>query len=183
MGIPVLSTPLKTFKKMNSGHPSIAEIPRVESAAVRRVDYRDGSKYAGQMKNGRRHGEGILFGPDGALRYRGRWKEDLPHGHGTSLHSGGKTYSGEWRFGKPDGTGTLLISPNAHYKGEWKERQIPWARGICFTGSAIQGRLAGGKKRRSRDLPMPKGNLPGPMGKGLFPRSGNAMPFGWFAPV
>ena len=168
MGMSISSTPLKTSNKMNSGHPPIAEIFRAESTSVRRVVYWDGSKYAGQMKNGRRHGEGALFRPNGTLRYRGGWKENLPHGHGTSLHSGGKTYAGEWRFGKPEGTGTLRISPKANYTGEWKNGRFHGQGIYVSPDRQYKGGWREGKRHGHGTYQCQKGTYRGQWEKGCF---------------
>lgn len=61
--------------------------------------YSDGSKYEGEMENGKRHGRGILVRPDG-MKYEGEWKNDKPSGQGTLTSPEGKQRSGKWENGK-----------------------------------------------------------------------------------
>lgn len=61
--------------------------------------YSDGSKYKGEMKNGKRHGSGILERADGT-RYEGEWADGKPNGQGTLTSPDGKQRSGIWENGK-----------------------------------------------------------------------------------
>lgn len=38
----------------------------------------DGTTYVGEFSQGRRHGFGTLYGPDGSELYKGQWKDGLP---------------------------------------------------------------------------------------------------------
>ncbi len=98
--------------------------------------WKDGAKYVGQMKEGKRHGFGILFyGEDGSIEYEGIWENDLlngkakrfarngvlryegefvnglKHGNGKSFSKEGRlAYDGEYLQGKKHGTGRLYDS-------------------------------------------------------------------------
>ncbi len=61
--------------------------------------YSDGSKYKGEMKNGKRHGRGVFMRPDG-MKYEGEWKNDKPGGQGTLISPDGNRRSGIWENGK-----------------------------------------------------------------------------------
>lgn len=61
--------------------------------------YPDGSKYEGEMKDGRRHGRGIWVRADG-LKYEGEWEDDKPSGKGKLITLDGKICIGEWSAGK-----------------------------------------------------------------------------------
>ncbi len=61
--------------------------------------YPDGSRYDGEMKDGKRHGRGIWVRSDG-LKYEGEWEDDKPSGRGKLISSDGKIYIGEWQAGK-----------------------------------------------------------------------------------
>ena len=57
----------------------------------------DGSKYVGEYKDGKRHGQGTLILPYG--KYVGEFKDDKKHGQGTHTWPSGQKYVGEWRDG------------------------------------------------------------------------------------
>ena len=40
------------------------------------INYLDGSKYTGDLKNGKQHGQGTIVHPDGS-KYFGKWKLDV----------------------------------------------------------------------------------------------------------
>ena len=44
---------------------------------------------------------------DDGTKYVGEWKDDKSHGQGTETYAGGNQYVGEWKDGKYHGKGTL----------------------------------------------------------------------------
>ena len=50
-----------------------------------------GTKYVGEYKDGKRHGQGTFTHSDGG-KYVGEWKDDKPNGQGTFTHYTGKKY-------------------------------------------------------------------------------------------
>ena len=50
--------------------------------------YPDGSKYAGEFKNGKRHGKGTKTYSDG-MKYVGKQKDGFEHGKGSRTYSDG----------------------------------------------------------------------------------------------
>jgi hypothetical protein len=68
------------------------------------IDY-DGGTYTGKLRNGVRHGEGVLTWSDGK-KYVGEFKGGKFHGQGTLSASDGRKYVGEWTDGKRHGHGT-----------------------------------------------------------------------------
>jgi len=61
--------------------------------------YQDGSKYEGEMKDGRRNGKGIWIRPDG-MKYEGEWKNNKPDGYGKLTMPDGSVREGYWKQGK-----------------------------------------------------------------------------------
>ena len=61
--------------------------------------YPDGTRYEGQLLNGKKHGRGIWVRPDG-MKYDGEWEYDKPNGQGTLTSPDGKKRTGEWKDGK-----------------------------------------------------------------------------------
>ena len=63
-------------------------------------EYTDGSKYQGDLNNGKKHGKGILISPEGD-RYEGQFENDFAHGEGVYTWGDGVRSEGEFREGKP----------------------------------------------------------------------------------
>ncbi|MBW6464478.1 MAG: DUF4282 domain-containing protein [Firmicutes bacterium] len=82
--------------------------------------YPDGSRYRGEVKNGKRDGQGTLLKPDGT-KYVGEWREDRPHGQGTITWADGRKYVGEWKNGKKHGYGSEIHSDGTMIEGEWEK--------------------------------------------------------------
>ena len=59
-----------------------------------------GTKYVGEYKDGKRHGQGTYTFPDGK-KYVGGWKDSKYHGQGTLTSSDGKYFVGEFKDSKP----------------------------------------------------------------------------------
>ena len=63
--------------------------------------YTNGDEYIGELKNGKRDGQGTLkYSP--WKQYVGEWKDDKRHGQGTLIDEGMKVYSyiGDWKEDK-----------------------------------------------------------------------------------
>ena len=58
-----------------------------------------GDSYTGDLKDGKRDGEGIFIYPNGD-RYEGEWKNDKRNGKGTYIYTFGKKYVGDWKDDK-----------------------------------------------------------------------------------
>ena len=76
-------------------------------------------QYHGDFLDGRFHGTGTLFYPNGG-RYEGQWKDGKRNGTGTYADADGSRYQGEWRDGREHGTGTLTLSNGDRYVGSFK---------------------------------------------------------------
>ena len=72
--------------------------------------YNKGGVYAGQYKNGLRHGHGVQIWPDGSY-YEGQWENDVVNGEGRLVAFDGDFYEGQWSNGKTNGKG-VYYHPN-----------------------------------------------------------------------
>ena len=79
-----------------------------------------GSKYVGENKDDKMHGQGTKTSPDGR-KYVGEFKDDKRHGQGTLTWPDGRKYVGEWRDGMMHGQGTLTLPDGSKYVGEWRD--------------------------------------------------------------
>jgi hypothetical protein len=80
-----------------------------------------GGKEIGNFKEGKLHGRGKVFLPNGQLYYDGELKAGVPHGQGTVYLKEGGTYVGEFKNDLLDGKGTLTKADGKVLSGEFKE--------------------------------------------------------------
>ena len=86
--------------------------------------YSDGSKYKGEMKDGKRHGRGVFVRPDG-MKYEGEWRNDKPGGQGTITSPDGKQRSGIWEDGKlVKEAGSVIPQSNSYEDLEIENQQL-----------------------------------------------------------
>lgn len=92
-----------------------------EASDIVTIVEKDGSKYVGQMKDGKYHGKGTQYRPDGSKYYEGDWVNGKKHGKGTGYRRyGSKWYEGDWVDGNQHGKGTFYYDNGDRYTGEWK---------------------------------------------------------------
>jgi len=98
---------------------------KVETEQWKQITFPDGSKYNGQIQNGKKNGQGILEFDQYTI-YNGEFRNDKFWGLGRySFHDKEKgilnaSYDGEWKDGKKDGQGKLNFMLDKKYAGEWK---------------------------------------------------------------
>jgi len=111
------------------------------------VEYNNGCKYVGQIKNNKREGKGIMYSPTGD-KYEGDFKNDLPNGKGIFSYSNGNKYDGDFLNGNPNGYGIFYIKKGNKYniyKGEVKngipegKGNIEYSDGIRYEGNFDNG--------------------------------------------
>ena len=61
--------------------------------------WENGSRYVGEWKDGKKHGQGTYTYANGD-KYVGGWKKGLRHGKGTFTHANGKIEEGIWKKDK-----------------------------------------------------------------------------------
>jgi len=67
------------------------------------VTYPGGSKYVGEWKDGKQHGQGTYTFANGT-KYVGEFKDSKRHGQGTLTYASGRTETGVWENGNYFGT-------------------------------------------------------------------------------
>ncbi|MDB5282391.1 MAG: repeat protein [Bacteroidota bacterium] len=78
----------------------------------------DGSKYYGELKDGKKTGHGIWKLPAGDM-YDGEFTNDMANGNGIGTSPSGRRYVGEYKDNKKEGQGTLT-TPEYTYTGAFK---------------------------------------------------------------
>lgn len=99
----------------------------------------NGNQYDGDMKDGRKHGQGTLMYADGG-KYIGSWENDRKHGRGKNVWANGNEYDGEWKNNKRHGEGKLKYCDGGYYTGHWENDKKngrgvnKWANGDEYDG-------------------------------------------------
>ena len=87
-----------------------------------KLKFPDGSKYVGEVKNGKRHGQGTYTWADGG-KYVGEYKDGKQHGQGTYTGTDGTIKKGIWENGQ-------LLELKEEMKKEMKFRGLSIEK--CF---------------------------------------------------
>ena len=102
----------------------------------------DGTKYIGEYKDGKNHGQGTFILPDGR-KYIGEFKDDKYHGQGTFTLPGGQKYVGDWKDNKKNGQGTFTFPSGQKLSGHFmNDEYVP---NICRDIGLTQGTPEHGK--------------------------------------
>lgn len=87
-----------------------------------------GDKYAGDFKNGRIHGRGILYYKDGS-KYIGNWNNQQRAGKGRMVFANGNEYLGAFKDNQINGEGTMTYTNGNIYEGQWLDGK-PHGKGL-----------------------------------------------------
>ena len=88
-----------------------------------RINYANGDKYVGAIKNNKADGQGTFTYQDES-KYVGEFKNDKFDGHGTLAYADGNKYIGEFKNDKVNGQGILTYADGSKYVGEFKNGQL-----------------------------------------------------------
>jgi hypothetical protein len=83
----------------------------------------DGLRYEGHFIDGKFHGKGTAWYPDGS-RYEGDWANGEREGEGNWRSADGSRYSGEFRANQFNGKGTLTVNTGDILTGHWKDGRL-----------------------------------------------------------
>ena len=111
------------------------------------LNFPDGTKYSGTMKNGEITGEGTYTFSNGST-YTGEVLNGLRHGKGIFQSLDGIFYEGEWKNGLKHGKGKVK-QEGMELEGEWEEGvlkgkcRIKWKSGNVFEGELNDNKMCG----------------------------------------
>lgn len=109
----------------------------------------NGTRYTGQWRGARCHGQGKLTRTDGSV-YDGAFLDGLEHGYGRFQAAGGWHYQGEWRRGHAEGFGSYTDTNGSTYQGEWHDdRRHGDGEEAWCDGSKYLGQYSNDKKHGS----------------------------------
>jgi hypothetical protein len=129
------------------------------------LTFRDGRKYTGEFKKNKFDGQGTMNYLDGS-KYEGQWKDGYKQGQGILTSSEGSKYVGEFRGGEFDGKGTLALSEyisapfeGFKYEGEFKNGLYEGEGVLTFAeGIKYDGEWKAGEQHGSGTLTFPDGS-------------------------
>ena len=110
--------------------------------------YTDGSRYEGEIRNGKRHGRGTYIYANGN-RYRGDWHDNKKHGQGTFTWADGSRHVGQWRDDKMHGHGTFTWADGGRHVGELRNDKFhgrgtrTWPNGDRYEGQWRDDKMHG----------------------------------------
>jgi hypothetical protein len=120
---------------------------RADDAIVTKV-LPSGSRYTGQMYQGRLHGKGSIIYKNGD-RYEGDWRSDWITGYGTYTWVMGDKYEGQFIKGVKQGQGTYTWANGDQYIGRYQDDKLEGmgtyisASGYIHTGEWKAGKCNG----------------------------------------
>ena len=109
------------------------------------IKYANGSRYVGQVFNGKAEGKGIKYHNNGD-RYEGEFKNDKYNGRGVYYLNNGNMYKGDFINGKKEGKGKYYFNNGDIYEGDFKNDKFN-GKGIDYhnEGDRYEGDFRKGK--------------------------------------
>jgi hypothetical protein len=97
-------------------------------------------RYEGEFLNGKKHGVGVQYYPDGMARYKGQFVNDQRSGRGTYYFSNGDKYVGYFASNVPHGKGSYFYQDGERFSGTF-QKGVREGYGILYktNGTRIAG--------------------------------------------
>ena len=115
--------------------------------------YKDGSVFAGEWLLGKKNGDGTLYGPDGRVKIRGKWINDLPptqempdSDECIRKESKYSVYYGDQKDGVFHGYGKLTLSNGDVFVGEFENGHYSKGAYLFKNGDIYYGDLKDSKR-------------------------------------
>jgi len=90
---------------------------------------------------------GVLYLWENGTKYMGEWKDGKRHGQGTMTYHDGSKFVGKWKDGRKNGQGTETYPSGRKYEGEWKNNK-PWEGTLYDKNENIIGRVVNGEQQK-----------------------------------
>jgi hypothetical protein len=102
--------------------------------------------YKGELKDGKRHGNGEYTSASGKV-FIGEWQDDKKNGYGRIAFPNGSVYEGEWKDDKQHGIGIYTSADGSVYSGEWQDdKNQGQGKFTSANGDVYEGYWKEGKK-------------------------------------
>jgi ankyrin repeat protein len=117
--ITAIGEPVKTTLNFKDGSKYVGEIINGKYHGFGTFTWADGDKYIGHFKNGQQEGKGTYLKKNGA-KYQGIYKNNKLNGNGLLVYEDGLSYKGNLKNGRPDGSGTMKYPNSTEFIGTFK---------------------------------------------------------------
>ena len=117
--------------------------------------------YVGETLNGLKHGKGIIYYPNGNVKYDGYFVNDKCEGFGKYIKENGFIYIGQWMNGLKHGKG-MIYYPNGNIKYDGyfvNDKYEGFGKYIDITGNYYIGQLLNNLKHGKGNEYDKNGNL------------------------
>lgn len=146
------------WRTQHSGKRRVeATLVRGEIAGEATLHY-DGGKYIGPFKQGMPHGAGYFSSARDGSRYEGDVVDGRREGTGVQVALDGSSYQGQWQANKRHGIGKAVYTLGGSYEGEWRDnrfhgqgRIVYGGSGRTYTGEFVEGRPVGAAPAHAGD--------------------------------
>ena len=132
--------------------------PNYRHNCIDSIKSSDGSKYIGDFKNNKLHGQGTLTLTNGAV-YVGAFKNDTLSGQGTFTYPNGTVHVGEYRQNKPNGQGILYYNNGDKFVGVFRKgERHGYGEFTSPTGNGYVGQYKNNKRHGRGTYTYPNGD-------------------------
>jgi len=102
------------------------------------------AEYDGRWTAGAKAGVGTATYKASKHKYQGCWKDGKQHGEGTMFYPNGDIYTGQWVEGKKHGTGTYIFkATDTKASGEWEANVLTKGSFVDCFGNTYDGAFDG----------------------------------------
>ncbi len=121
------------------------------------LNFNNGKRYIGALKEGSLQGWGLLLNPEGDTLYIGEFQDSKKHGQGRYFFAAGNVYSGEWRDNRMHGFGEMKFYTGDRYVGRWFDDRFHgqgtyyFADGSKYEGEFFEGKRHGAGRLESKE--------------------------------
>uniref|UniRef100_A0A6B2KYR6 Uncharacterized protein n=2 Tax=Arcella intermedia TaxID=1963864 RepID=A0A6B2KYR6_9EUKA len=153
----MVSAPLIESESQKTVETQEEQVEEVEVEEPHQVDveetsdhshkiFKGGYQYAGQLKDGKRHGKGKLILPDSNI-FTGQWDNDKRK-QGSYIFADGSTFEGQWDWGNIENATYTYANLDSYY-GQWKngkrhgKGRFVFATGAKYIGAFVENAREG----------------------------------------
>lgn len=128
-----------------ANYQTVTETPTAK-AETKRIDFKNGSFYEGETRDGKMHGTGKYTWSDGTY-YEGEFADGNFNGFGKRVYSSGGVYEGQWKDDKREGSGKYTSRQGWVYTGDFAEDEMAGYGTVIFPdGGSYEGWWQNGKR-------------------------------------
>ena len=122
------------------------------------INEENGEYYIGDLSNGHKNGQGIIYYKNNSIKYQGNFVNDKYEGSGKYIMVNGEYYDGNWKRGQSNGSGKIYYSNNnLKYEGNFSNGKPEgfgkyiWEDGEYYIGQWKNGLRHGKGKQYARN--------------------------------